>query len=68
MFLFLMILENGRNTQKNMLEEHKCVNALKKKRQKYKKIMTTGWLQNKQDRKGFASYEGLSNLFKIYKG
>ena len=52
-----------------MLEEHKCVNALnEKKRRKYKKIMMTGWLQNKQDRKGFASYEGLSNLFKIYKG
>ena len=32
------------------------------------KIMMMRWLQNKQEWKGFASYEGLSNLFKIYKG
>ena len=50
-----------------MLEEDKCVNALNEKRLKYKKIMMTGWLQNKQDRKGFACYEGLSNLFTVYK-
>ena len=27
--------------------------------------MMTGWLQNKEDWKGFARYEGLSKLFKM---
>ena len=41
---------------------------LMKKMLRYMKIIITGWLQNKQDWTGFISYEGLSKLFKVYKG
>ena len=50
-----------------MLEEYKCVNDYSKKELRYMNMIMTGLLQDKEDWKGFTSYEGLSKLFKVHK-
>lgn len=49
-----------------MLEEYKYVNDHSKKGLRCMNMIKTRWLQDKEDWKGFTSYEGLSKLFKVH--
>lgn len=50
-----------------MLEIYKCVHGHSKEGIGYMKMIMYTRLQNKEDWKGFTSYEGMSKLFKINK-
>ena len=50
-----------------MLEEYKYVNDHSKKGLRCRNMIKNRWLRDKEDWKGFTSYEVLSKLFKVHK-